>query len=130
MDPRDIKKYSAELYNMLVQGTVALDTIQGIELGFFDWIPDKKTITAQELSVQMGYDLSKVERWLRFAVANGYLSKSGDAYSLTPKGALLRRGTPAPDLLGLHVQEHAGQIFGLFRLAASYAWRIEENLFI
>jgi ubiquinone/menaquinone biosynthesis C-methylase UbiE len=102
MDPRDIKKFSAELFNMLVQGTVALNTIQGIELGFFDWIPDRKTITAQELSVQMGYDLSKVERWLRFAVANGYLTKFGGAYSLTPKGALLRRGTPAPDLLGLH----------------------------
>jgi ubiquinone/menaquinone biosynthesis C-methylase UbiE len=102
VDSRDIKKYSAELFNMLVQGTVALDTIQGIELGFFDRIPDKNTITAQELSVQMGYDLSKVERWLRFAVANGYLTTSGGAYSLTPKGALLRRGTPAPDLLGLH----------------------------
>lgn len=102
MDPRDIKKFSAELMNMLVQGTVALNTVQGIELGFFDWIPDKKTITAQELSVQMGYDISKVERWLRFAVANGYLSRSDTAYSLTAKGALLRRGTPAPDLLGLH----------------------------
>lgn len=102
MDPRDIKKFSAELFNMLVQGTVALNTIQGIELGFFDWIPDRKTITAQELSVQMGYDLNKVERWLRFAVANGYLTESDSAYSLTPKGALLRRGTPAPDLLGLH----------------------------
>jgi ubiquinone/menaquinone biosynthesis C-methylase UbiE len=102
MDPRDVKKFSAELFNMLVQGTVALNTIQGIELGFFDWIPDRKTITAQELSVQMGYDLNKVERWLRFAVANGYLTKSDIAYSLTPKGALLRRGTPAPDLLGLH----------------------------
>src|SRR5512143_1904639 len=102
MDPHDIKKFSAELFNMLVQGTVALNTIQGIELGFFDWIPDRKTITAQELSVQMGYDLNKVERWLRFAVANGYLTESDSAYSLTPKGALLRRGTPAPDLLGLH----------------------------
>lgn len=102
MDPRDIKKFSAELFNMLVQGTVALNTIQGIELGFFDWIPDRKTITAQELSVQMGYDLNKVERWLRFAVANGYLTESDSTYSLTPKGALLRRGTPAPDLLGLH----------------------------
>ncbi|MGE5751479.1 MAG: class I SAM-dependent methyltransferase [Nitrospirota bacterium] len=102
MDPRDIKKFSADLFNMLVQGTVALNTIQGIELGFFDWIPDRKTITAQELSVQMGYDLNKVERWLRFAVANGYLTESDSAYSLTPKGALLRRGTPAPDLLGLH----------------------------
>ena len=102
MDPCDVKKFSAELFNMLVQGTVALNTIQGIELGFFDWIPDRKTITAQELSVQMGYDLNKVERWLRFAVANGYLTKSDIAYSLTPKGSLLRRGTPAPDLLGLH----------------------------
>jgi SAM-dependent methyltransferase len=102
MDHRDIKKFSTELLNMLVQGTVALNTIQGIELGFFDWIPERKMITAQELSVQMGYDLGKVERWLRFGFANGYLTKSGIAYSLTPKGALLRRGTPAPDLLGLH----------------------------
>jgi ubiquinone/menaquinone biosynthesis C-methylase UbiE len=102
MDHRDIKNFSAELLNMLVQGSVALNTIQGIELGFFDWIPEKKWITAQELSVQMGYDLSKVERWLRFGVANGYLTKYDFAYSLTPKGALLRRGTPAPDLLGLH----------------------------
>jgi ubiquinone/menaquinone biosynthesis C-methylase UbiE len=102
MDPHDIQQFSAELVNMLVQGTVALNTVQGIELGFFDWIPEKKAITAQELSVQMGYDISKVERWLRFAVANGYLTKSDSAYSLTAKGALLRRGTPAPDLLGLH----------------------------
>jgi SAM-dependent methyltransferase len=102
MDQNELKKYSAELMTMLVQGTVALDTIQGIELGFFDWIPDKKAISVQELSVQMGYDVSKVERWMRFALADGYVSKSDSGYILTPKGALLRRGTPAPDLLGLH----------------------------
>ena len=102
MDPGDIKKFSADLLNMLVQGTIALDTVQGIELGFFDWIPDKKTVTAQELSAQMGYDISKVERWLRFAVASGYVSRADNGYCLTAKGVLLRRGTPAPDLLGLH----------------------------
>lgn len=102
MDQNDLKKFSAELMGMLVQGTVALDTIQGIELGFFDWIPEKKAITAQELAVQMGYDISKVERWTRFALANGYVSRSDSGYILTSKGALLRRGTPAPDLLGLH----------------------------
>ncbi len=102
MDQNELKKYSGELMAMLVQGTIALDTIQGIELGFFDWIPDKKSITAQELAVQMGYDISKVERWIRFAVTNGYLSSSDHGYMLTAKGALLRRGTPAPDLLGLH----------------------------
>jgi ubiquinone/menaquinone biosynthesis C-methylase UbiE len=102
MDQEEVKKFSMELMGMLVHGTVALDTIQGIELGFFDWIPDKKAITVQELSVQMGYDVSKVERWMRFALANGYVSKSDSGYLLTSKGALLRRGTPAPDLLGLH----------------------------
>ena len=102
MDQDELKKFSAELMGMLVQGTVALDTIQGIELGFFDWIPEKKTITAQELAAQMGYDISKVERWIRFALADGYVSKSDSGYMLTSKGALLRRGTPAPDLLGLH----------------------------
>jgi ubiquinone/menaquinone biosynthesis C-methylase UbiE len=102
MDPRDIKKFSAELMNMLVQGTIALDTVQGVELGFFDGIPDKKTITAQELSARMGYDISKVERWLRFAVANGYVSRDETGYCLTGKGVLLRRGTPAPELLGMH----------------------------
>jgi ubiquinone/menaquinone biosynthesis C-methylase UbiE len=102
LDQNELKKFSAELLGMLVQGTVALDTIQGLELGFFDWIPDKKAITTQELSLQMGYDISKVERWMRFALTNGYLSKSDGGYTLTSKGALLRRGTPAPDLLGLH----------------------------
>ncbi len=102
MDQNELKKFSIELMGMLVQGTVALDTVQGIELGFFDWIPDKKTISLQELSAQMGYDISKVERWMRFAVANGYVNKTDGGYTLTSKGALLRRGTPAPDLLGLH----------------------------
>jgi len=102
MEPSEIKNLSAELLGMLVQGTIALDTIQGIELGFFDWISDKRAITARELSVQMGYDITKVERWLRFAVANGYLSRSPEGYTLTTKGTLLRRGTPTPDLLGLH----------------------------
>lgn len=102
MDPNELRRFSAELLAMLVQGTLALDTIQGIELGFFDKIPDKKSITPQELSLQMGYEISKVERWLRFALANGYLEKSDGGYTLTAKGALLRQGTPAPDLLGLH----------------------------
>jgi ubiquinone/menaquinone biosynthesis C-methylase UbiE len=102
MDRDELKKLSGELLGMLVQGTVALDTIQGIELGFFDWLPDKKSITTQELALQLGYDISKVERWIRFALADGYVSKSDSGYMLTPKGSLLRRGTPAPDLLGLH----------------------------
>jgi SAM-dependent methyltransferase len=102
MEHDELKKHSMELMTMLVQGTVALDTIQGIELGFFDWISDKKSITSQELAVQMGYDISKVERWMRFALANGYVSTSDGGVMLTAKGSLLRRGTPAPDLLGLH----------------------------
>lgn len=102
MDINEIKKYAAELKNMLTYATAALTTIQGIEVGFFDWMPTGKAITAQELSGQMGYDISKVERWLRFAVAAGYLSRSAGGYMLTAKGVLLRRGTPVPDLLGLH----------------------------
>ncbi len=102
MDAAEIKQYAAELKSMLTQTTVALTTIQGIELGFFDWIPSGKTITAPELSGQLGYDISRVERWLRFAVANGYILKRNDGYTLTTKGVLLRRGTPVPDLLGLH----------------------------
>ena len=102
LDPSDIKKYSSELLSMLVQGSLALNTVQGIELGFFDWIPEKTPVSAQHLSVQMGYDISKVERWLRFGHANQYLMKTEEGYTLTPKGALLRRGTPVPDLLGLH----------------------------
>ena len=102
MDSTDIKSYAAELKNMLTYATVALTTIQGIELGFFDWIPPNKPITAHELSGQLGYDIIKVERWLHFAAAGGYLVRSGDGYTLTGKGAMLRRGTPLPDLLGLH----------------------------
>ena len=56
MDQEDIKKNSTELMHMLIQGTVALSTIQGIELGFFDWIPLDKAVTTQELSGQMGFD--------------------------------------------------------------------------
>jgi 2-polyprenyl-3-methyl-5-hydroxy-6-metoxy-1,4-benzoquinol methylase len=102
MDSTEVKKYSAELLSMLVQGAIGLNTIQGIELGFFDWIPTNKTVTAQELSGQLGYDISKVERWLRFAVTYGYVAKRDGGYTLTTKGSLLRRGTPTPDLLGLH----------------------------
>jgi len=115
MDPNEVKKYSSELLAMLIQGTVALDTIQGIELGLFDWISDTKAITPQELSVQMGYDLAKVERWMRFALSNGYLAKTNGGYILTSKGALLRRGTPAPDLLGLH------HLFSYFTRAVQYS---------
>jgi len=102
MDTNEIKAFAAELKNVLTQATVALTTIQGIELGFFDWIPPNKPITAHELSGQLGYDIIKVERWLRFAVAAGYLTRTGTSYVLSGKGALLRRGTPVPDLLGLH----------------------------
>jgi len=102
MDREEISRFSAELMNMLIQGSIGLSTIQGIELGFFDWIPHNKPITAQELAVQLGYDLGKVERWLRFAAVYGYISRSDGGYTLTTKGMLLRRGTPTPDLLGLH----------------------------
>ena len=102
MNPEDIKKYSSELMAMLIHSAIGLNTVQGIELGFFDWIPLNKPITAQELSGQLGYDITKVERWLRFAHTFGYISNSSKGYSLTTKGALLRRGTPTPDLLGLH----------------------------
>ncbi len=102
MDQNELKKFSSELLTMLVQGALALDTIQGLELGFFDSIPDAKPITPQELSLQLGYEISKVERWLRFASANGFLARSGAGYTLTSKGALLRKSTPVPDLLGLH----------------------------
>ncbi len=115
MDQENIKKNSAELMHMLIQGTVALSTIQGIELGFFDWIPLDKAVTAQELSGQMGFDISKVERWLRFAAANGYVAHADGGYTLTAKGSLIRRGTPAPDLLGLH------HMFSYFTKAVQYS---------
>lgn len=102
MNQEEIKKHSSELMAMLIHGAIGLNTIQGIELGFFDWIPLNKPITAQELSGQLGYDITKVERWLRFAVSFGYISRSDGGYTLTAKGSLLRRGTPTPDLLGLH----------------------------
>jgi len=102
MNEEEIKKYSSELMTMLIHGAIGLNTVQGIELGFFESIPANKPITAQELSGQLGYDITKVERWLRFALTFGYISRSSEGYSLTTKGALLRQGTPAPDLLGLH----------------------------
>lgn len=102
MDPTEIKTKASELMTMLTHATVVLTTIQGIELGFFDWIPTNRPITAQELSGQLGYDIIKIERWLRFAVSVGYAVHQDSGYTLTEKGALLRRGTPLPDLLGLH----------------------------
>ena len=102
MDRSDAKAHAADLMTMLTHATVVLTTIQGIELGFFDWIPANRPITAQELSGQLGYDIIKIERWLRFAVSVGYVSLVNGGYSLSEKGALLRRGTPLPDLLGLH----------------------------
>jgi len=115
MDQEEVKKNAAELKHMLIQGTVALTTIQGVELGFFDWIPLNKAVTAQELSGQMGFDISKVERWLRFATANGYVTHADAGYTLTVKGSLIRRGTPTPDLLGLH------HLFSYFTKAVQYS---------
>jgi ubiquinone/menaquinone biosynthesis C-methylase UbiE len=114
MNPEELKKISSELMTMLVQGTLALDTIQGIELGFFDAISDKP-VTAQELSLQMGYEISKVERWLRFALGNGYVNQTAEGYTLTTKGFLLCKSTPAPDLLGLH------HLFSYFTRAVQYS---------
>ena len=115
MNPEEIKKHSSELMAMLINGAIGLNTVQGIELGFFDWIPLNKSISAQELSGQLGYDITKVERWLRFALTYGYINRSGDGYSLTAKGSLLRRGTPSPDLLGLH------HMFSYFTKAVQYS---------
>ena len=115
MNPEEIKKHSSELMAMLINGAIGLNTVQGIELGFFDWIPLNKSISAQELSGQLGYDITKVERWLRFALTYGYINRSGDGYSLTTKGSLLRRGTPSPDLLGLH------HMFSYFTKAVQYS---------
>ena len=115
----ETKKYSSELMTMLIQGAIGLNTVQGIELGFFDWIPINKPITAHELSGQLGYDITKVERWLRFAVTYGYIITSGGGYTLTTKGSLLRRGTPTPGLLGLHhenADRHAAQDGGVGRV--------------
>ncbi len=102
MDSQDISQYAAEFITMLSHTTAALATIQGIELGFFDRIPVDATIAAEELSQHMGFDISRVERWLRFAVAIGYVRKNNGGFSLTPKGMLLNRRTPVADLLGLH----------------------------
>ncbi len=115
MNPEEIKKHSSELMAMLINGAIGLNTVQGIELGFFDWIPLNKSISAQELSGQLGYDITKVERWLRFALTYGYINRSGNGYSLTTKGSLLRRGTPSPDLLGLH------HMFSYFTKAVQYS---------
>lgn len=115
MDAQNVKKNAAELLAMLIQGSIGLDTIQGIELGFFDSIPSNKPITSQELSGQLGYDIGKVERWLRFAHSYGYISRSAGGYTLTDKGALLRRGTPTPDLLGLT------HMFSYFTKAVQYS---------
>lgn len=98
----DIKTNIAELKTMLTYATMALTTIQGIELGLFDAIPDDKPITAQELSGRLGFDIIKVERWLRFATTGGFVAEADGGHRLTPKGSLLRQGTPVPDLLGLH----------------------------
>lgn len=115
MDAQDVKKNAAELFSTLIQAGAALTTIQGIEVGFFERIPADRSITAEELSRQMGYDITRVERWLQFALKIGHVSKSGDGYALTPKGSLLRQDTPAPDLLGLY------QMVGYFTKVVQYS---------
>ncbi|HEX9021527.1 MAG TPA: class I SAM-dependent methyltransferase [Nitrospirota bacterium] len=115
MNAEDIKKNAAELFSTLIQAGAALTTIQGIEIGFFDRIPVDKSITAEELSGQMGFDITRVERWLQFAVKTGLISKSPAGYTLTPKGSLLRQDTPAPDLLGLY------HLVGYFTKAVHYS---------
>ena len=102
MNTNETQKEAAELATMLTHTTETLAVIQGIEVGFFDRIPDKKPVTLQELSGQMGYDIRLVERWLRFAVAADYVSTTENGYTLTPKGMLLRNSSPLPDLLSLH----------------------------
>ena len=102
MDANEVKKNAVELLSTLTQASAALTVIQGIEVGFFDHIPAEKTITAEELSGQMGYDITRVERWLQFALKTGHVQKAGNGYSLTLKGSLLRQDTPVPDLLGLY----------------------------
>lgn len=103
MTPDDIQKYSAEFVAMLTSATASLTTIQGIEIGFFDRLSIDEPVTAEELSGRMGYDIARVERWLNFGIAAGYLAKSPRGYTLTPKGMILSKNTPVPDLLGLHV---------------------------
>jgi len=102
MDAQEIKKNAEELLATLTQASAALTTIQGIEVGFFDRIPMDKSITAEELSGQMGYDITRVERWLQFAVKMGHILRTDKGYMLTVKGFLLRKDTPVPDLLGLY----------------------------
>lgn len=102
MNQDDIKKYSAEFVTMLTHATAALTTIQGLEVGFFDNLSPHKSTTAEELSGHMGYDITRVNRWLRFGVAGGYVAAKDGGFVLTPKGALIRNDTPAPDLLGIH----------------------------
>lgn len=107
----EINKHSTELMSALIQGVIGIATIQGVELGFFDWIPAGKPITSRELAGQLGYDIGRVERWLRFAAAYGLIDETDGGYRLNAKGALLRRGTPLPDLLGQH------HLFGYFARA-------------
>ena len=102
MTKEDIAKYSTELVTMLTYTSGALNTFQGLELGFFDVLSVDKPMTAQKLSSKMGYDISMVEKWLRFSLSFGYVSQSNHGYTLTTKGNLLSTSTPAPDLIGLH----------------------------
>lgn len=102
MDANQTQKNAAELTSMLIHATETLATIQGLEVGFFERMSENQPITLQGLSGQMGYDIRLVERWLRFGVAAGYVSATTAGYTLTPKGMLLRNGSPMPDLLGLH----------------------------
>ncbi len=115
MDQNEVKKNAAELFAVLTQANAALTTIQGIEVGFFDHIPAEGGISAEELSGQLGYDITRVERWLQFALKAGHVQKSGNGYSLTLKGFLLSSRTPVPDLLGLY------HMVGYFTRAVQYS---------
>ena len=60
----DRTKEIAEAIDRLQAGG-STNGVQGIELAYFDWIPLNKPITAHQLSGQLRYDITTVERWLR-----------------------------------------------------------------
>ncbi len=108
------RKTSSELMHMLVQGTLALEHHPGHRARILRL--DTRTsrdrtgaVAADGLRHQQGRALAALRGSQRVCRARGW--------GLYPhrKGALLRQGTPAPDLLGLH------HMFSYFTKAVQYS---------
>ena len=101
--------------SMLAQGSAALTTIQGIEVGFFDHIPAQAPSPPRSFRARWDTTSPGWSAGCSSPSRSATCQKTGNGYSLTPKGSLLPQKTPVPDLLGLH------HMVGYFTKAVQYS---------